>query len=105
MHCRATWSEFKTTVITAKYLIIREQFCNATTWRMDGGRSRSAKAPAKLSEEKIKDLIEVSRDAKTRAYVPYSHFRVGAALLTTEGEVYTGATDLVVIIIPILSMY
>ena len=24
------------------------------------------------------------------AYVPYSHFQVGAAILTTDGEIYSG---------------
>lgn len=28
--------------------------------------------------------------AKERAYVPYSHFRVGAALLTKDGKIYRG---------------
>lgn len=28
--------------------------------------------------------------AKKRAHAPYSRFKVGAALLTSEGEVYTG---------------
>ena len=43
-------------------------------------------------EEKIKELIAASCDAKSRAHGPYSHFRVGAALLTTEGRVFTGAS-------------
>ena len=29
-------------------------------------------------------------EAKEHAYVPYSHFRVGAALLTKSGKVYQG---------------
>ena len=43
-------------------------------------------------EEKIKELIEASCDAKSCAHGPYSHFRVGAALLTTEGRLFTGAS-------------
>lgn len=35
-------------------------------------------------------LIEEARKAMEYAYVPYSNFRVGAALLTTDGKVYTG---------------
>jgi cytidine deaminase len=35
-------------------------------------------------------LIEQARDARERAYVPYSHFPVGAALLTASGAIYTG---------------
>lgn len=35
-------------------------------------------------------LIDYALKAKEKAYVPYSKFRVGAALLTKTGEVYTG---------------
>lgn len=35
-------------------------------------------------------LIQSAREAYQRAYVPYSHFPVGAALLTEDGEIVTG---------------
>ncbi|MBS4194720.1 cytidine deaminase [Lederbergia citri] len=35
-------------------------------------------------------LIQEARKAQEKAYVPYSHFPVGAALLTTDGKVYHG---------------
>jgi cytidine deaminase len=36
-------------------------------------------------------LMDAAREAATRAYVPYSNFPVGAALLCANGEVITGA--------------
>lgn len=36
------------------------------------------------------ELINKALEARKYAYTPYSHFAVGAALLTTEGDVYTG---------------
>jgi cytidine deaminase, homotetrameric len=35
-------------------------------------------------------LIQLAREAAQRAYVPYSHFPVGAAMLTDRGEIITG---------------
>src|SRR5699024_7973007 len=36
------------------------------------------------------NLIEEAIKARERAYVPYSRFPVGAAVVTTDGNVYTG---------------
>ncbi len=38
----------------------------------------------------IDKLVELAIKAKENAYAPYSKFRVGAALLTSNGNVYTG---------------
>jgi cytidine deaminase len=38
----------------------------------------------------IQEQIRLAIDARTRAYAPYSHFCVGAALLTADGKVYQG---------------
>ncbi len=35
-------------------------------------------------------LIEKALEARKAAYTPYSHFQVGAALLTKGGKIYTG---------------
>ena len=37
-----------------------------------------------------KKLIELAKEARKKAYSPYSHYSVGAALLTKSGKVFTG---------------
>ncbi len=37
-----------------------------------------------------KELIEVARKAREFSYSPYSKFKVGAAVLTKDGRVYSG---------------
>ncbi len=36
------------------------------------------------------DLLDAARDAVDAAYTPYSEYRVGAAIETADGTVYTG---------------
>lgn len=46
-----------------------------------------------MTEKKTtsRDLALCAIDAMKKSYSPYSHFTVGAALLTKEGKIYTGA--------------
>ena len=37
-----------------------------------------------------RELMRVAEQAREHAYAPYSHFAVGAALLTCDGRVFTG---------------
>lgn len=37
-----------------------------------------------------KELIRYALEAQKKSYSPYSNFKVGAALLTEEGKVFTG---------------
>ena len=43
-----------------------------------------------LAREVIEQLCETAVKMREKSYVPYSHFHVGAALLTDDGEIYTG---------------
>jgi cytidine deaminase len=44
----------------------------------------------KVSSKQNERLLRAARKAMKQAYAPYSQFRVGAAMLTTEGEVFSG---------------
>ena len=44
----------------------------------------------KLAEPVRKRLLKAAMAVMKNAYVPYSSFRVGAALLTTDGKVFQG---------------
>jgi cytidine deaminase len=41
-------------------------------------------------KETIRELIMRAMGMMKMSYIPYSHFSVGAALLTDSGEIYTG---------------
>ncbi|NLX10943.1 MAG: cytidine deaminase [Chloroflexi bacterium] len=43
-----------------------------------------------LSDEQRRHLVDQARSAQAYAYVPYSQYPVGAALLTASGAIYTG---------------
>ena len=43
-----------------------------------------------LKENDVKKLIEIAIQQLPKAYVPYSNYRVGAALLAKNGTIYTG---------------
>ncbi len=51
----------------------------------DGGTSEPVASGRVLDE-----LIRAARKAREMAYVPYSGFRVGAAILGKSGRIYTG---------------
>lgn len=43
-----------------------------------------------ISSAERDKLLSAARDALKRSYARYSNFRVGAAVLTDEGEIFTG---------------
>jgi len=45
---------------------------------------------AKLEQEEKIDLVKIACDVRKWAYVPYSKYQVGAAVLTESGRIYDG---------------
>ena len=43
-----------------------------------------------LTDDMCHKLVEAALDVRQRAYAPYSHYSVGAALLTRSGRIFTG---------------
>ncbi len=44
----------------------------------------------RISEGQCRELIKKAMAARENSYSPYSHFRVGAALLCGDGSIFTG---------------
>jgi len=47
----------------------------------------------KLSESTIKNLVKAAVKHRDCAYVPYSHYKVGAALLTKDKKIFGGCNS------------
>nr|XP_023491357.1 cytidine deaminase isoform X2 [Equus caballus] len=48
------------------------------------------RAACALEPEQVQQLLLSCQEAKKSAYCPYSHFPVGAALLTLDGRIFSG---------------
>ena len=44
-----------------------------------------------LTDEEVRKLLAQAKEAARRAYAPFSNLHVGAALLSDDGRVFTGA--------------
>lgn len=44
----------------------------------------------KLSDDERRLLIDLAKEARRRAYAPYSNYQVGAVLRTRSGRIFTG---------------
>ena len=42
-------------------------------------------------EEKLRSLVEAAKKARSKAYSPYSGVKIGAAVLTSAGKIFSGA--------------
>jgi cytidine deaminase len=50
-----------------------------------------AVARVEVGDDELDVLVQEARDARSRAYAPYSNFAVGAALVTDDGRHFGGA--------------
>ncbi|XP_033012397.1 cytidine deaminase [Lacerta agilis] len=55
-----------------------------------GGASNPTVPSSALGPEQVKLLLAASEEAKQFAYCPYSNYPVGAALLTSDGKIFSG---------------
>lgn len=54
-------------------------------------QKRRKRKLTELNEELLKKLKEKAKDAASQSYSPYSKISVGAAVLSSDGSIYTGA--------------
>lgn len=43
-----------------------------------------------INDEMKQELGKLAAEMRSRSYIPYSHYAVGAALLTNDGRIFTG---------------
>jgi len=43
-----------------------------------------------LNKQEINSLLDAAQTAREKSYSPYSHFKVGAAVLTQDGKIFSG---------------
>ncbi len=55
-----------------------------------GDMGVSMKESENLTADSIRELIKAAIEARRKSYSPYSHYQVGAALLTADGQIVTG---------------
>jgi len=46
--------------------------------------------PMPIAQTTLDELVRAARTARAAAYAPYSRYRVGAAVLTATGRIFTG---------------
>lgn len=46
-----------------------------------------------IGQERLLKLLSAAVDVRQNAYAPYSNYKVGAAILTEKGKIYTGANN------------
>jgi cytidine deaminase len=77
--------------VTARKLSAIRTKPSAGRTKPHGAKAGTATVATAPSTELDRELTRLARAAQDRAYAPYSHFRVGAALVTADGQVFTGA--------------
>ena len=53
-------------------------------------RGPAGDGPPGMIDESIRDLFDAAVEARNSSYSPYSQYAVGAAVRTTDGEIYAG---------------
>lgn len=43
-----------------------------------------------LTKQELTDLLDAAQAVREHSYSPYSHFKVGAAILTKDGDIFVG---------------
>lgn len=82
---RKSFSDIAATVL--EYFGVGQEDMSGTSF-LPETLSESAFLPDSAPDDA--ELMKIALKAREAAYTPYSGFRVGAALLTAEGKVYTG---------------
>ena len=85
LHTRSSFSDISASVLS--YFGVSQEETAGTEF-LSETLSEAGKLPENAPDDGM--LLQIAADMRERSYAPYSHYRVGAALLASDGKVYTG---------------